>query len=201
MCCPLRRGADACDGLHRPARALRRVRDHRAAAGTIDVAELARLQVYVVLHSSIALLLSLWILPALIALLTPLRYGDVLRAFRGPLVTAFATASLLIVLPVLAADGKRLLAEADPERHQPDPEAKSAIDILVPAAFPFPNMGLIMALLFVLFAGWFIGAGSMSPTIRSSPAPVWPACSAAPCWRCRFCSTCCACRRTCSRCS
>jgi Na+/H+-dicarboxylate symporter len=130
-----------------------------SAAGTIDVAELARLQVYVVLHSSIALLFSLWILPGLIALLTPLRYGDVLRAFRGPLVTAFATASLLIVLPVLAADGKRLLAEADPERGKPDPEAKSAIDILVPAAFPFPNMGLIMALLFVLFAGWFIGAG------------------------------------------
>jgi Na+/H+-dicarboxylate symporter len=130
-----------------------------AAAGTIDVGELARLQVYVVLHASIALLLSLWILPGLIALLTPLRYGDVLRAFRGPLVTAFATASLLIVLPVLAADGKRLLAEADPETNNPDPEAKSAIDILVPAAFPFPNMGLIMALLFVLFAGWFIGAG------------------------------------------
>jgi Na+/H+-dicarboxylate symporter/ABC-type amino acid transport substrate-binding protein len=129
-----------------------------AAAGTIDVGELARLQVYVVLHSSIALLLSLWILPGLVALLTPLRYGDVLRAFRGPLVTAFATASLLIVLPVLAADGKRLLAEADPETRNPDPEAKSAIDILVPAAFPFPNMGLIMALLFVLFAGWFIGA-------------------------------------------
>jgi Na+/H+-dicarboxylate symporter/ABC-type amino acid transport substrate-binding protein len=130
-----------------------------AAAGTIDVEELARLQVYLVLHSSLALLLSLWVLPGLIALLTPLRYGDVLRAFRGPLVTAFATANLLIVLPVLAADGKRLVAEADPEARDPDPEAESAIDILVPAAFPFPNMGLIMALLFVLFAGWFIGAG------------------------------------------
>ncbi|MCG6942616.1 MAG: cation:dicarboxylase symporter family transporter [Thiohalocapsa sp.] len=130
-----------------------------AAAGTIDVGDLARLQVYLVLHSSLALLLSLWILPGLVALLTPLRYWDVLRAFRGPLVTAFATASLLIVLPVLAADGKRLLAEADPETSKPDPEAKSAIDILVPAAFPFPNMGLIMALLFVPFAGWFIGAG------------------------------------------
>jgi Na+/H+-dicarboxylate symporter/ABC-type amino acid transport substrate-binding protein len=129
-----------------------------AAAGTIDVADLARLQVYLVLHFALALLLSLWDLPGLVALLTPLRCGDVLNAFRGPLVTAFATASLLIVLPALAADGKRLLAEADPERSRPDPEAKSAIDILVPAAFPFPNMGLILALLFVLFAGWFIGA-------------------------------------------
>jgi len=130
-----------------------------AAAGTTDVGELARLQVYLVLHASLALLLSLWILPGLIAVLTPLRYIDVLRAFRGPLVTAFATASLLIVLPVLAADGKRLLAEADPKANGPDPEAKSAIDILVPAAFPFPSMGLVLALLFVLFAGWLIGAG------------------------------------------
>ena len=130
-----------------------------SAAGTIDVGELARLQVYVVLHAALALLLSLWVLPGLVAALTPIRHRDVLRAFRGPLVTAFATASLLIVLPVLAADGKRLLAEADPPSATPDNEAKSAIDILVPAAFPFPNLGLILALLFILFAGWFIGAG------------------------------------------
>lgn len=37
--------------------------------------------------------------------MTPLSYGSLVRAFRGPLITAFATASLLIVLQVLAADG------------------------------------------------------------------------------------------------
>jgi hypothetical protein len=45
--------------------------------------------------------------------LTPLSYGSVVCAFRGPLITAFTTASLLIVLPVLAADGKKLEGETD----------------------------------------------------------------------------------------
>ena len=133
-----------------------------SAAGTIDVTELARLQVYIVLYVAIALLLSLWIVPGLIASLTPLTYGSVLRAFRGPLITAFATANLLIVLPVLAADGKRLIAEADGQDDAGTGQEKSAIDILIPAAFPFPNLGLLMSLMFVLFGGWFVGS-SISP--------------------------------------
>ena len=84
-----------------------------SAAGTIDVTELARLQVYLVIYVALALILSLWVIPGLIASLTPLSYRSVLSAFRGPLITAFATANLLIVLPVLAADGKKLVAGAD----------------------------------------------------------------------------------------
>jgi len=128
-----------------------------SAAGTIDVTELARLQVYVVLYVLLALLLSLWVVPGLVAALTPLRHGEVLRAFKGPLITAFATASLLIVLPVLAADGKRLVAAAEGGADAPDEQEASAIDILVPAAFPFPNLGSLMALMFVLFGGWLAG--------------------------------------------
>ena len=98
-----------------------------SAAGTIDVTELARLQVYIVLYVALALLLSLWIIPGLIAALTPLTYGSVVRAFRGPLITAFATANLLIVLPVLAADGKRLIAETEGQDDEKAQE-ESAVD-------------------------------------------------------------------------
>ena len=44
-----------------------------SAAGTIDVTELARLQVYLVIYVALALILSLWVIPGLIASLTPLR--------------------------------------------------------------------------------------------------------------------------------
>jgi hypothetical protein len=115
------------------------------AAGTIDLSELARLQVYIVLYILLTLLLSLWVIPALIAALTPLRYMSVLRAFRDPLLTALVTANLLIVLPVLAADGKRLIAETDEALgEEPTEQEASAADILIPAAFPFPNLGLLM---------------------------------------------------------
>src|SRR5207302_292215 len=35
---------------------------------------------------------------------------------------------------------------------------KSSVDILIPAAFPFPSLGLILALMFVLFGGWYVGS-------------------------------------------
>lgn len=133
------------------------------AAGTIEIGELARLQVYLVIYVAMALLLSLWVIPGLIAVLTPLSFASVLRAFRGPLVTAFATANVLIVLPVLVADGKKLIARADAatpgEGSAEDLEAEdNAIEILIPAAFPFPNLGLVLSLMFVLFGGWFVGS-------------------------------------------
>jgi Na+/H+-dicarboxylate symporter len=121
-----------------------------SAAGTIDVNELARLQVYIVIYIALSLILSLWVIPALIASLTPLSYGSVLRAFRGPLVTAFATANLLIVLPVMAADAKRLVTETDGQDTAASEQEESVVDILIPAAFPFPNLGLLFSLIFVL---------------------------------------------------
>jgi Na+/H+-dicarboxylate symporter len=42
-----------------------------AAAGTIDIGDLARLQVYIVTYVSMALILSLWIIPGLIATREP----------------------------------------------------------------------------------------------------------------------------------
>jgi Na+/H+-dicarboxylate symporter/ABC-type amino acid transport substrate-binding protein len=129
-----------------------------SAAGTIDIEDLGRLQVYIVVHVVMALILSLWLIPGLIAMLTPLKFGAVLRAFRGPLITAFATGNVLIVLPILAADSKELIARAAPHRAEPTTQEGSSIDILIPAAFPFPSLGAILALMFVLFGGWYVGS-------------------------------------------
>jgi Na+/H+-dicarboxylate symporter/ABC-type amino acid transport substrate-binding protein len=127
------------------------------AAGTIEVADLGRLQVYIVIYVTLALILSLWFVPCLIAAVTPLSHRSILRTFRGPLITAFATGNVLVVLPVLAADGKRLVDETDPRKGS-DEQAESSIDILVAAAYPFPTMGGLLALVFVLFGGWYVGS-------------------------------------------
>lgn len=129
-----------------------------SAAGTIELADLGRLQVYLVIYITLALILSIWLIPALIATLTPLSYREILRTFRGPLVTAFATGSVLIVLPVLASDSRRLIEEADRHPEQPEGQAESSVDILVSAAYPFPSLGGLLALWFVLFGGWYIGS-------------------------------------------
>lgn len=134
-----------------------------SAAGTIDVADLGRLQVYIVLYVALALILSLWVIPSLITTLTPLRYGAILRTFRGPLLTAFATGNLLIVLPVLAADSKKLIGRAYGSDAEPTGQEESSVDILIPAAYPFPTLGSLLALMFVLFGGWYVGS-AVAPT-------------------------------------
>jgi len=129
-----------------------------SAAGTIDIGDLGRLQVYIVVYIVMSLILSLWLIPGLITTLTPLSYGQILGAFRGPLITAFATGNVLIVLPILAADSKKLIGRSDEHADQPTEREESSVDILLPAAYPFPNLGSIMALMFVLFGGWYVGS-------------------------------------------
>ena len=79
-----------------------------SAAGTIDIGDLARLQVYIVIYVALSLLLSLWVIPGLIASLTPLDYRSVLRAFRGPLVTAFEIVKVFRVEPSQGALQRQL---------------------------------------------------------------------------------------------
>jgi len=129
-----------------------------SAAGTIDIADLGRLQVYIVVYVAMALILSFWLIPGLIVTLTPLKFGSILRAFRGPLITAFATGNVLIVLPILAADSKELIARSAGSRAEATEKEESSVDILIPAAFPFPSLGTILALIFVVFGGWYVGS-------------------------------------------
>lgn len=87
--------------------------------------------------------------------MTPVSYRRLLSATQEAFVTAFATGSLLIVLPLLPERMKRLLAESQVAGQ----EAETAIDLVVPISFNLPNLGKLMSLAFVPFAGWFAGAG------------------------------------------
>ena len=124
-----------------------------AAAGTLDVEALGRLQVYILAYIGAALLLSFWVLPGLVGVLTSIEPRRVLSAAQDALITAFATGSLLIVLPLMAERIKALLAEANTHSR----EADSAVDLVVPINFNLPNLGKLLSLAFVPFAGWFAG--------------------------------------------
>ncbi len=129
-----------------------------SAVGTMDYADLARLQVFIVLYAVFALVLGLWVLPGLITVLTPLRYGDIVRALRTPLITAFATGSSLIVVPLLIEQSRRLIAEARIYGKEAQQSADSSVEVLIPTVYPFPSSGVLLALSFLLFAGWYIGS-------------------------------------------
>ena len=74
-----------------------------------------------------------------------------LNRTRDALLTAFMTGNLFIVLPALAEQTKALLSEYAPANKTYD---QALADVIVPASFNFPHTGKLLAISFVLFAGW-----------------------------------------------
>ncbi len=119
-----------------------------------SVEQLGRLQVYLITYVGVALLLSLWVLPGLVAALTPIRVREMFSLTRDALITAFVAGDLFIVLPTLIEASRTLVA-----RHAPQvKEAVELPDVLVPVSFNFPHTGKLLSLSFILFAGWFADA-------------------------------------------
>ena len=125
-----------------------------SAAGTMDFDELGRLRVFALGFIVVSLVLTFWVLPSLVTSLTPLNFREVILPVRGPLLTAFATGNLMIILPLLTERGKHILRDA--ELAHPDDE--SLVEVIVPTSFTFPTIGLLLSLSFVPFAAWFIGS-------------------------------------------
>jgi len=125
-----------------------------SSAGTMDVSELGRLQVFLTAHIALSLLLAFWVLPVLIASLTRLTYRQVLGHTRDALVTGFATGNMMVVLPLIAERTKELFRAGGIN----NPDADGAAEIIVPASFNFPTQGTLLSLGFVLFAGWSTGS-------------------------------------------
>jgi Na+/H+-dicarboxylate symporter len=123
-------------------------------AGTLNLEQVARIQVYLITYVVVSLLVALWVLPGLVSALTPFSYREVLGPTRDALITAFMAADLFIVLPILIQACKELL-----ERHGlVDETQKTLPDVLVPTSFNFPHTGKLLSISFILFAGWFADA-------------------------------------------
>jgi len=123
-------------------------------AGTLNLEQLGRIQVYLITYVLMALLVALWVLPGLVAALTPFRYRDVLGPTRDALITAFMAGNLFIVLPILIHSCKELLQQLRPT----DENAAALPDVIVPVSFNFPHTGKLLSLSFIVFAGWFADA-------------------------------------------
>lgn len=125
-----------------------------SAAGTVTLEELGRLQAYILSFIFTAVLLAFWILPTAVTTFTRFSYRDVLKFSKDALVTAFATDSLFVVLPLLIENSKELLRKYKMEKE----ESAFVSDIVIPISFNFPLLGRLLSLLFVFFAAWFYGS-------------------------------------------
>ncbi|MBY5990969.1 cation:dicarboxylate symporter family transporter [Ferrimonas balearica] len=125
-----------------------------ATAGTMDIEEFQRLQVYFAAHVVMTVILSYWLLPALVAVITPFSYRDLTGIAKDALITAFAAGNIFIILPLLIEHTKELFHKYNIGSEETDDYA----NVIIPVVFSFPNLGKLLTIVFVLFAAWFAGA-------------------------------------------
>jgi Na+/H+-dicarboxylate symporter/ABC-type amino acid transport substrate-binding protein len=123
------------------------------AAGTLTIDQFGRLQSYIIPFIVATLILTFWILPGLAAALTPFSYREILKSARDALTTGFVTGNLFITLPMLVENARKLFED----RRIKNDDTDNYVEVLVPTSFNFPNIGKLLTLLFVLFAGWYVG--------------------------------------------
>jgi len=123
------------------------------ASGTMTLEEFSRLQSYIIPFIIATLFLIFWIIPGLAAAVTPFSYREILRSARDVLTTGFVTGNLFITLPMLVENAKNLFKD----HRSANDDTDNFVEVLVPTSFNFPNIGKLLTLLFVLFAGWYVG--------------------------------------------
>ena len=85
------------------------------------------------------------------------------------LITAFATGSALIVLPLLIERSKALLRQSALSTET----TEATVEVIIPAFTSFPKIGTLLPMSFVLFAGWFAGASVPVTKYQSLPPQAW----------------------------
>ena len=137
--------------------------------GTIDTDQVSRLRVFLIGYGAMSLLLVFWILPGLVACLTPIPVRRIIASTRDALIPAFMTGELFVVLAILLDRSKELL-----EKHGfAEPEEGSPADIIVPTFYNFPHVAKVLSLAFVLFAAWYSDAMvSLSTRVQIAAAGI-----------------------------
>jgi Na+/H+-dicarboxylate symporter len=140
-----------------------------SAAGTMRLEDLSKLQVYLWTYMAIALVLTLWVLPALIMSCTTLTYRQVVGQTQDVLITAFATGSALIVLPLLIERSKELLRQSALSTET----TEATVEVIIPAFTSFPKIGTLLPMSFVLLLAGLPVPRCLSRSIRSLPSRGW----------------------------
>jgi len=124
------------------------------AAFTIDSNDIDGLRVYISTAVVLVVFLSFVVLPAFIAIITPFSYRQIIRVSREAMVTAFATGSFFIVIPIVVEKTQALIMQLD----NSGKDLERLPSVIVPISFSLPVGGKLLALLYTLFAAWFSGA-------------------------------------------
>jgi Na+/H+-dicarboxylate symporter len=124
-----------------------------AAAGTMTLEEIGKLQAYLLSYSVAVAVLTFLILPALVSAVTPFRAGEIFRVFGDTMLLIFVTGKLIVVMPQLIESVKEMFWAHEQSR----PDVMRDADLMVPLIYPFPNLGTFIIFMFVPFTAWYAG--------------------------------------------
>lgn len=122
-------------------------------AGTISLTEVDKLQAFLITYTLVVMAMTFVVLPMLVSAVTPFRYRDLLSIPKDTLITIFATSKIIVVLPQLVENIKELFRHYKLDNE----EVESSAEILLPMAYPFPNLGTFIILMFIPFSVWYLG--------------------------------------------
>ena len=128
-------------------------------AGTISLTEVDKLQAFLITYTLIVLAMTFVVLPMLVSAVTPFKYRDLLSIPKDTLITIFATSKIIVVLPQLVDNVKEMFRRYGLDNDDTD----SSAEILLPMAYPFPNLGTFIILMFIPFSVWYLG-NSLEPS-------------------------------------
>jgi len=122
-------------------------------AGTVNIAQLENILVYIFLFAAGTFILAFWVLPWVMAAVTPVTPKEVIREIQAGIVLSVATTLSVVALPFIMEASKKLAA-----RHGiMDKERDEIINTTLSISYPLGQLGNFFVYLFISFAAFVLG--------------------------------------------
>ena len=121
-------------------------------AGTVDIAQLEHLILYMFIFGAGTFILAFWMLPWVIAAFTPVTPKEVIREIQAGIVLSVATTLSVVALPYIMEASKKLAS-----RHGiAEAERDEIINTTLSISYPLGQLGNFFVYLFIPFAAFLL---------------------------------------------
>ena len=140
-------------------------------AGTIDFSALGAYAVYILVFTFGCLATAFVVLPALIAAVVPVRYGEILRALQPAFAISFATSTPIACVPIVVAAALAFLEKtAEARGVEKDGLDREIVGTTIAVSYPLAQTGNLFLLVFVAFAAYYFDL--VVPAVTAALMPI-----------------------------
>ena len=117
-------------------------------SGTTSTSALTGLIVYLVLFFAGVILIVFWLLPSLMAALTPFRYREIMKELKSSLVLSGSTAISVVALPLVKQAAQNFAEQAGVR----DEDCDEVVETSLSVGYVLAHLGNLVIYFFVLFS-------------------------------------------------